>query len=54
MAVDSPVSPRLTVAALLLLTFATGLVDAINITDGAGANPFLHYDQFQTGAATIQ
>ena len=23
-------------------------------TDGAGANPFLHYDQFQTGAATIQ
>ena len=31
MAVDSPVSPRLTVAALLLLTFATGLVDAISV-----------------------
>ncbi len=29
--VDSPVSPRLTVAALLLLTFATGLVDAISV-----------------------
>jgi uncharacterized membrane protein YoaK (UPF0700 family) len=31
MAVASPVSPRLTVAALLLLTFATGLVDAISV-----------------------
>ncbi len=31
MAVDSPVSPRFTVAALLLLTFATGLVDAISV-----------------------
>jgi uncharacterized membrane protein YoaK (UPF0700 family) len=27
----SPVSDRLTVAALLLLTFATGLVDAISV-----------------------
>src|SRR6202007_1033323 len=31
MAVTSPVSDRFTVAALLLLTFATGLADAINI-----------------------
>lgn len=31
MAVTSPVSPRSTVAALLLLTFATGLADAISI-----------------------
>jgi uncharacterized membrane protein YoaK (UPF0700 family) len=31
MAVTSPVSQRLTVAALLLLTFATGLADAISI-----------------------
>ncbi|MGH3576168.1 MAG: YoaK family protein [Mycobacterium sp.] len=31
MAVASPVSDRLTVAALLLLTFATGLVDAISV-----------------------
>ena len=31
MAVASPVSERLTVAALLLLTFATGLVDAISV-----------------------
>src|ERR1700744_3306487 len=31
MAVASPVSPRSTVAALLLLTFATGLADAISI-----------------------
>lgn len=30
-AVASPVSPRLTVAALLSLTFATGLVDAISV-----------------------
>ncbi|MGI9126196.1 MAG: YoaK family protein, partial [Mycobacterium sp.] len=31
MAVDSPVSYRLTVAALLMLTFATGLVDSISV-----------------------
>ena len=31
MAVRSPVSPRLTVTALLLLTFATGLVDAVSV-----------------------
>lgn len=31
MAVDSPVSQRLTVVSLLLLTFATGLVDAISV-----------------------
>lgn len=31
MAIPSPVSDRLTVAALLLLTFATGLVDAISV-----------------------
>jgi uncharacterized membrane protein YoaK (UPF0700 family) len=31
MAVESPVSPRLTVTALLLLTFATGLVDAVSV-----------------------
>lgn len=31
MATSSPVSERLTVAALLLLTFATGLVDAISV-----------------------
>ena len=31
MAVASPVSERLTVVALLLLTFATGLVDAISV-----------------------
>jgi uncharacterized membrane protein YoaK (UPF0700 family) len=31
MAIASPVSDRLTVAALLLLTFATGLVDAISV-----------------------
>ena len=31
MAVDSPVSQRLTVTALLLLTFATGLVDAVSV-----------------------
>lgn len=31
MAVASPVSERLTVAALLLLTFATGLVDSISV-----------------------
>ena len=31
MAVASPVSDRLTVIALLLLTFATGLADAISI-----------------------
>jgi uncharacterized membrane protein YoaK (UPF0700 family) len=31
MPVDSPVSERLTVASLLLLTFATGLVDAISV-----------------------
>src|SRR5579875_1138128 len=31
MAVASPVSDRLTVAALLLLTFATGIVDAISV-----------------------
>lgn len=31
MAVTSPVSPRSTVAALLLLTFATGLADSISI-----------------------
>jgi uncharacterized membrane protein YoaK (UPF0700 family) len=31
MAVQSPVSPRLTVTALLLLTFATGLVDAVSV-----------------------
>src|ERR1700744_5452139 len=31
MAVASPVSPRSTVAALLLLTFATGLADALSI-----------------------
>ena len=30
-AVASPVTPRLTVVALLLLTFATGLVDAISV-----------------------
>jgi uncharacterized membrane protein YoaK (UPF0700 family) len=29
--VESPVSPRLTVIALLLLTFATGLVDAVSV-----------------------
>jgi len=31
MTVSSPVSERLTVAALLLLTFATGLVDAVSV-----------------------
>ncbi|BBW99324.1 DUF1275 family protein [Mycolicibacterium moriokaense] len=31
MAVESPVSPRLTYLALLLLTFATGLVDAVSV-----------------------
>ncbi|MGY4646686.1 YoaK family protein [Mycobacterium sp. URHB0021] len=31
MAVDSPVSERLTIACLLLLTFATGIVDAISV-----------------------
>lgn len=31
MATTSPVSPRLTVAALLLLTFATGVIDAISV-----------------------
>ncbi|HZU46444.1 MAG TPA: YoaK family protein [Mycobacterium sp.] len=31
MAVTSPVSNRLTIAALLLLTFATGIVDAISV-----------------------
>ncbi|TQR85838.1 DUF1275 domain-containing protein [Mycobacterium hodleri] len=31
MAVESPVSQRLTVTALLLLTFATGLVDAVSV-----------------------
>src|ERR1700712_3984315 len=31
MAVTSPVSPRLTIAALLLLTFAPGLVDAVSV-----------------------
>lgn len=31
MPVESPVSPRLTVIALLLLTFATGLVDAVSV-----------------------
>jgi hypothetical protein len=30
-AVDSPVSERLTIVALLLLTFATGIVDAISL-----------------------
>ncbi len=33
MAADSPVSQRLTVAALLLLTFATGLVDAVSVLE---------------------
>lgn len=31
MAVESPVSQRYTVAALLLLTFATGLIDAVSV-----------------------
>lgn len=31
MAVESPVSQRFTVTALLLLTFATGLVDAVGV-----------------------
>ncbi|BBY45033.1 YoaK family protein [Mycolicibacterium celeriflavum] len=31
MAVESPVSPRLTITCLLLLTFATGLVDAVSV-----------------------
>lgn len=31
MAVESPVSQRMTVTALLLLTFATGLVDAVSV-----------------------
>src|ERR1700712_1682281 len=31
MAVTSPVSQRLTITALLLLTFATGLVDAVSV-----------------------
>ena len=31
MAIDSPVSKRLTVTGLLLLTFATGLVDAVSV-----------------------
>jgi uncharacterized membrane protein YoaK (UPF0700 family) len=31
MAVDFPVSDRLTIACLLLLTFATGIVDAISV-----------------------
>jgi uncharacterized membrane protein YoaK (UPF0700 family) len=31
MAIQSPVSPRLTVTALLLLTFATGLIDAVSV-----------------------
>lgn len=31
MAVASPVTPRLTVLALLLMTFATGLVDAVSV-----------------------
>ena len=31
MAVESPVSERLTVVALLLLTFATGIVDAVSV-----------------------
>ncbi len=40
MAVASPVSERHTVAALLLLTFATGLVDAINVlTRGHAPEP---------------
>ena len=33
MSVDSPVSQRLTVVALLLLTFATGLVDAVSVLE---------------------
>jgi uncharacterized membrane protein YoaK (UPF0700 family) len=33
MAVESPVSQRLTVTALLLLTFATGLVDAVSVLE---------------------
>ncbi|MCT7658941.1 YoaK family protein [Mycobacterium deserti] len=33
MAVDSPVSERSTVTALLLLTFATGLVDAVSVLE---------------------
>ena len=33
MAVESPVSRRLTVTALLLLTFATGLVDAVSVLE---------------------
>jgi hypothetical protein len=31
MPVESPVSERLTVVGLLLLTFATGLVDAVSV-----------------------
>lgn len=31
MAVESPVSQRLTIACLLLLTFATGLIDAVSV-----------------------
>ncbi len=33
MSVESPVSQRLTVSALLLLTFATGLVDAVSVLE---------------------
>lgn len=33
MSVESPVSQRLTVTALLLLTFATGLVDAVSVLE---------------------
>jgi uncharacterized membrane protein YoaK (UPF0700 family) len=33
MAVESPVSQRMTVVALLLLTFATGLVDAVSVLE---------------------
>jgi uncharacterized membrane protein YoaK (UPF0700 family) len=33
MAVESPVSQRMTVVALMLLTFATGLVDAISVLE---------------------
>ena len=31
MVVESPVSQRLTITALLFLTFATGLVDAVSV-----------------------
>ena len=33
MPVESPVSQRLTVTSLLLLTFATGLVDAVSVLE---------------------